>query len=266
MQEPVGSVRFEFRLTPLDRYVPWDPARAVSWFELTDGEQVVWLDDQALFSSELLAPERAGERRWLDYSVVRMWEDVLELFPYLREPVPAEIARRLEPGAGWERWRERAWAWLERADDEAADELEQALGWASRRTLDVGHLVAAPRLSFVRVGDVIRTTCEPRGDTTSMGLRWVCTPACVEQRSAEVTDELERFARALLGRMEARIAAIARGALAGRAVVDLVALRDQHAQRERQLARALAASPDEIEDWDRIARALETLDAAIQGA
>jgi uncharacterized protein DUF5984 len=256
----VGLLRFDFRLTPLDRYEPWNAARAVSWFELTDGEQVVRLDEQEIFTLEEFSSESGGKRCWLDYQVVRMWEDLLVLFPYAKRPVPEEIARRLEPGAGWERWRKRAWERMEGLDERTAEELEQAFSWASRRTLDVGHLVAAPRLTFACIDDVMLATCEPRADASSMDWRWVCEPARVELPLQEFIHEVERFANALLTDMEERLAAISHGALACRAVVDFVELHAQHIQRQEQLARMLGAAADEEEDWDRIARALDTLD------
>lgn len=262
MKAHVGLLRFDFRLTPLDAYQPWDVTRAVSWFELTDGEHVVRLDEQEIFSSEDLSSESARERHWLDYPLVRTWEDLLDLLPYAKRPVPAGIARRIEPEAGWKRWCERARAWMERADETTFEELEQAFDWASRRTLDVGHLVAAPRLTFANVDGVVHATCEPLADTSSVGWRWICEPASVELPVAEFIREVERFANTLLADMEERLAAIADGALSGRAVVDSVALQAQHTAREEQLARLLAAVADEDEDWDRIARALEMLDRA----
>ncbi|UJR83186.1 DUF5984 family protein [Sandaracinus amylolyticus] len=257
------SLRFEYRLTPLEQYEPWNAERAVSWFELTDGEQVVRLGEQEIFSSQISVAEEHGQRRWLDYSVVRMWEDLLELFPYAKEPVPREIARRLDPGAGWDSWRDQAWKVIDAADGSMAAELEEAFNWGRRRTLDVGHLVAAPRLTFARVDDIVIVTCEPRGDTSAMGWHWLCEPARVELPLQSLVDEVERFSRTLLAEMAQRVAASGAGALAGRAIVDLTSLNAQHVRREEQLAAALRAVASEDEGWDRISHALHALDRAI---
>lgn len=139
-------------------------------------------------------------------------------------------------------------------------ELELARDWCVRRTLQVAHLGAAPRLTFVSVAGVTIVTCEPWPEPTAGTIRWLCEPARVELPTTLFVAEVARFGRALVDAMAKRIEAVAAGAIDGRAVVDVGALREQHAQRETMLAAALARGPGEVEDWDRIRRAIQMIE------
>lgn len=70
-----------FRLTPLETYEQWNRERSVSWFELTRGEYAVRVGEQHVFEVE-----DECDRGWVQYPVVRLWEDVLDVLPDVLSP------------------------------------------------------------------------------------------------------------------------------------------------------------------------------------
>jgi hypothetical protein len=91
-------IRFAFELRPLAAIRPWTDARGedphLSWFGLTDGwcwietgqEQLFRYDDATL--STWRAEGFEAGRPYVDYQVVRLWEDALAVLPHVLEPVP----------------------------------------------------------------------------------------------------------------------------------------------------------------------------------
>lgn len=95
-------IRFRFELRPLAQAHPWGgDRRTLHWFGLTDGWY--WIE---LNGHELLRYSDQTVRRWqadgyqdvpyVDYYVVRLWEDLLELLPAVLEPVPADLVPFIE--------------------------------------------------------------------------------------------------------------------------------------------------------------------------
>lgn len=252
-------LRFDFEMTPLDRFEPWSQDQPVHWYALSDGEYVVRVGNQRIFESE-----SSGVRRALDYQVAKLLQDVLEVLPHTLEPVPPRIACRLDPDmGGWFAWSRRAAPWYRTLpDDGTLEAMEEAFYWVQQRTLDAMYLVGAPRLTFVCVGDATIATCEPAERLASADWQWLCEPARVELPRTEFVAEVRRFGHAFIAAMAERIDACERGALRGRAVIDVPALRDQHAAAEAEFAAVLAAPPTP-QDWGRVEQALIAFDEAM---
>jgi hypothetical protein len=93
-------IRFRFELRPVDKITPWGGQdRMLHWFGLTDGWYWIELDGHELLRySDTTLRRWRGEgydaaRPYVDYQVVRLWEDVIQLAPAVLEPVPADLAR-----------------------------------------------------------------------------------------------------------------------------------------------------------------------------
>lgn len=83
---------FNFELRPVHAITPWGgESPTLSWFGLSDGWYWLELGGQEIFRARAVEP---GEPPYADYQVVRLWEDVLELFPAVLE----------EGGAGCYLW------------------------------------------------------------------------------------------------------------------------------------------------------------------
>jgi hypothetical protein len=93
-------IRFRFALTPLDRVRSWGGEdRVLHWFGLTDGWYWIELGDQELlrYTPETLRLFRRDDlgpqHPYVDYYVVRLWEDLIGLTPTVMQPVPDDLAQ-----------------------------------------------------------------------------------------------------------------------------------------------------------------------------
>lgn len=156
-----GAMLFNFHLRPLETVTPWyyDGQPFLHWFGLTDGWY--WLDagtatlfqytDVILHHWEI-SPADGSYRSYVDYQVVRLWEDLQERLPHILEPIPHHVLQRIQPGYQAVHWRDAIVDCLIPDDVDvsasAVVRLEQATEWLTNRWLDVGYLRAGPRIWF----------------------------------------------------------------------------------------------------------------------
>lgn len=241
------AVRFRFGLTPLETVL----ARArgeLHWFWLTDG----WycLD---LGGHEVL---RYGERTvrelrqdgpahpYVDYYVVRLWEDVIALVSEALEPVPpdlAGVAAQLEP----------QWTWRD------TPEADAALAWHSAGFLNIGYLRVAPLVRCWRTADTVTLAWEHGADPEGVVEFAGPQSGRVTVPTRVFLDAVADFDRALLAAMAERIAGLAAMPLPPGVTFDLAQLHREHRSRTAWLPRALAR--DRHTDWSTIRTGVRTL-------
>ncbi|HEY9907288.1 MAG TPA: DUF5984 family protein [Thermosynechococcaceae cyanobacterium] len=108
-----AAMLFDFHLRPLEEVMPWGkpPNSYLSWFVLTDGFYRLQVGSEFLFNySDDFAERWAAQsvsvhtRSFVDYYVVRLWEDLLEILPDVLEPLPLRFPACLRttklPGLG----------------------------------------------------------------------------------------------------------------------------------------------------------------------
>ncbi|MEU1789053.1 DUF5984 family protein [Streptomyces sparsogenes] len=144
-------IRFRFGLTPLAEVRPWGRERpALHWFGLTDGWYAIDLDGHELlrYSEGTVRRLRGGEgggrgeeggpaHPYVDYYVVRLWEDLLGTLPAALQPVPEDLADFVATDPS-------DWCWQETPEAEAAAQ------WHGDRTLNTGYLRVAPYIRWWR--------------------------------------------------------------------------------------------------------------------
>ena len=101
---------FQFHLRPLEEVEPWgkDPA-TLHWFGLSDGWYWWQAGPQQLFrytqsALDHWAAESPGDSKplpYVDYQVVRPWEDLLDALPDVLAPVPDDLAERFQDPDKW---------------------------------------------------------------------------------------------------------------------------------------------------------------------
>jgi hypothetical protein len=98
---------FNFQLRPIEEVAPWDQEGeySLSWFGLTDGWYWLDCDGHELFRySDAIIESWKYEGRQpavppcVDYQVVRLWGDILQILPDVLSPVPAKLIHKTEPG------------------------------------------------------------------------------------------------------------------------------------------------------------------------
>ncbi|GAA1685380.1 hypothetical protein GCM10009745_32330 [Kribbella yunnanensis] len=222
MSEP-SLLRFGFELRPVAEVAPWGGDKPnLHWFGLTDGWYWIELGDVRLlkFAADYEVP-------YVDYYVVRLWEDLLQLLPVALEEVPADLLGfTASDGGGW--------------NEVESDAAEAAMDcWASR-SLYFGYLRDSPSLRCWRTGDQIvvdwsapANFAEPRALRTTIAV-------------PEFIAAIEQFDAALMTAMERRVAEV-EGAPPSGIALDLEHLRTEHHDRVGWLTRA--RSRRQATDW-----------------
>ncbi|RSM52208.1 hypothetical protein DMH03_40710 [Amycolatopsis sp. WAC 01376] len=228
-------IRFHFRLRPLAEVESWDD-RDLHWFALTDGWYWIEVDGHKLFHHPPNAI--AGQPSPVDYYVVRLWEDLLEVLPSLLEPVPADLVDLMTSD-------QDAWCGA------GVEDAEAALDWYSSHFMYTSYLTASPRIVWWRtLADRDTITVDWR-HAAEHGLD--CTVP--RQGQASVPTELflralEKFDRELIDAMDQRITEIEARGLDPDIPLDLEQLRHEHQQRSLSLAATLQHVPET--DWTAV--------------
>jgi hypothetical protein len=253
---PVDSLRIDFELQRLDDVAAWgtpESGLSLSWFGLTDGWYDLVIADHQLFCT------RDGDARGVDYYVVRLWEDLIELAPAALEEIPDPLAERVRDVDRWNEWVERT------LEVEDFDLWKAGLSWWNERDVYTGYLRSAPRLWFWRLHDElhVRWRSAPR---TAESPDWSSPKGDATIKIAAFRDELVRFDRALIAAMSSRIDAIAAGWTRHEVAIDLGELRREQQDRAGWLARALTAARPKLYSWDDVLSAVSALERRIGSA
>ena len=169
-----------------------EPDTSTHWFGLTDGDYWLTLQDTTLYEySDAKMQQWSGmPTRHTDYYIVRLIEDLTELFPVLAESVPRPLYDIAKSYSSLNGLQEKIRAWVdtwpeeESADTEANDQQYDLLtGWIYARTLRSGHLKGGPRLSFFRHEDKI-TLVWHRVDTYLQTASAICAQTSAHRRQA----------------------------------------------------------------------------------
>lgn len=137
---------FEFQLKPIEEIHPWgeSPNQYLHWFGFTDGKYRIKVGDEFLlnYSEEFLNyyqkkyPDYLFVTTFVEYQVVRLWEDIISMFPYIIEPVPQELHQFLNSGyESYSALRSRADVWQESETEKGIDE---DISWKIAEKVDFG--------------------------------------------------------------------------------------------------------------------------------
>jgi hypothetical protein len=243
------AIRFRFELTPLKKVGPWGTARPVlHWFALTDGWYCIDLDGhEVLRYSERTVQELRRDsdgtqpHPYVDYYVVRLWEDMIALVSDAMEPVPpdlVDLAADTSPD----------WAWLD------TPEAEAAMTWHSAGYLYTGYLRVAPHVRLWRTvigeDDTVTVTWEQQTDPE--GVIEFAGPQSgrVTMATNEFLTAVIELDRALFAAMDQRIRELEASDPVPDVELDVEQLRREHRDRATWLQRARDRDPGT--DWDAV--------------
>ena len=264
---------FPFRLKPLADVDAWGGpgARSLHWFGLTDGWYGIHAGTHDLFRTADLPDD---PEPWIEYPIVRLWEDVLEILPYVLEAVPRAIAERLHPARDWAQFYGRAVSGRKARDPDEAEAAEAILlgatAWVDDRQIDTQYLVGGPQVYVVRVEARARMLWDNRNTPPDEGTRWHSEAGLHELALDDYVAEARDLDARLMAAMAARIIDVQAGRAPTDVSIDLVQLEREHAERSTWLDAALAGTPGiagirepQVTDWDEVTRCLEALDTAV---
>ncbi|GIF42595.1 DUF5984 family protein [Actinoplanes xinjiangensis] len=251
-------IRFRFELRALDEVEPWGDPPSLHWFGLTDGWY--WIEGGG---HELLRRTRCDDPRpYVDYQVVRLWEDVNLLTPSVLEPVPDDLVAFV--ASDEDQWKVNWLSYVgvrEEGDDPNAPDhpVVAAVLWHAERSLDLGYLLNPPYLRFWRTirGDQDEVTVDWRHEDDGR-IGFTAGPAVrFSVPTAEYRDAVQTLDRQLITAMRERVEELERrGGLPG-VDLDLAGLRKEQQNRAGWLRHHLDRTPDT--DWAAIRQGVATL-------
>ena len=253
---------FEFELQPIEAVTPWGtpPDATLHWFGLTDGFYRLKVGDQYLlnYTDDIIdhwkqkypVLNAKSKQTWIDYQVVRLWEDILQMLPHSLEPLPRELGAFLEKSDSYIRsWEDEIW------DSDRNDEVfRDAMAWIGQRYLDSGHLNPAPSIKIWTENDEVSIKWDNR-DCVIEGIPvWSAQQGIYRMPVGAFLQEVHSFHERLMGEMEERVAAILARKGIDSVDIDLKQLANEQEDRKKWLDNALSrqCSSHEIETALRI--------------
>jgi hypothetical protein len=237
-------IRFRVRLRPITEILPWGPSRQLHWFGLTDGWYWIEIDDLELLHyapqtvQKYFGDGPGAATPYIDYYVVRLWEDMLSLLPAVLEPVPDDLAEFMSSDPG-------DWTSPDEAPAQAAAQ------WYDSHVLDMGYIGCPPAIRWWR------RTASSRDDTI---VAWQHRPGKIEfaaPRTGQATTPTSAFVgaveeldRELLSAMEERIAELERSGPPPGVHIDMQQLRAEHRDRATWLQRRRTQA--RATDWTEV--------------
>lgn len=278
---------FHFQLRALADVAPWgSPGKFnLHWFGLTDGWYWLQMDeDNEVFrySSKLLAhwhalyPAETISSPYVDYYVVRLWEDILAILPDILEPLPPQLAHMLETDEQIKQWQQRAEHWEQRRErrmredeveydeaeeDEVWDIYSQATLWWDHRMLNTGYVTAPPHLWFWHDGIYIHCYWDNRQLSLTDLPAWATQQGHIRLTPAQFLEEVTSFHTRLFLAMAERIEEAKLSWSRPDVALDFAALEKEQQDRFQWLARARdRAASRSTTPWNEVLDAMKTMD------
>lgn len=259
---------FDFHLRPLDEIQPWgkpaDNSLSLSWFGFTDGFYRLKVGEEFLlnYTPEIIShwtrkyPDTKSTL--IDYQVVRLWEDVLEMLPHVLSPLPDELIGYLQTkNLSLTAFNHAASSWLDKQDNPVTDSPEweifdQATDWLRRkRRLDVFYLRHRPYIWMWAHTDTVTITWDTCDETEDDLPVWSAQNGSFSMPRSQFLDHVHRFNDELISQMEKRVAGICREWNRPDIFIDCPALQREQEDRAIWLQNALGKSPSQV-DWTKV--------------
>ncbi len=235
---------FEFELTPIELIQPWGepPNLSLHWFGLTDGKYRIRVGDDYLlnYSDEYLG-HTGRSTSFVEYQVVRLWEDILEMLPAILEPVPEELHFLLETSA------------LARSDwYEDEDFPEEYIFWVCDRELDCGYLTNAPQITIWSTENDVIVSWDCVLNTENGDPVWSATRDSFRMSRNHFLTAVTEFDSALIAQMKDRVDSVVSGWKSNSISIDLSQLIREQEDRSTWLANHLRRTPNT--PWEEVIR------------
>jgi hypothetical protein len=260
---------FEFKLKDLRDVLPWgqEPDLNLHWFGLTDGIYFLNVGNDQLFRfSELILKHWSKQcnsidlnQPYVDYQVVRLYEDLLDILPDVLEPVPAAVNTLIETSSSQKNWRSGLdWYFEIDENDELDDLYFQATEWWSFRKLSTLHLTQAPDIWFWRINDTIRIRWHNKQKNIDGIQPWTAIKGQYDLTYTTFMQEVASFHSRLMNEMGNRIDILLKDNPIPDIKIDFHGLTKEHEERKTSLEAALKRGPHKT-DWDQVLKSNEKL-------
>jgi hypothetical protein len=263
---------FDFQLRPLEEVQPWGkpPNLSLSWFGFTEGFYRLQIGSEFLLNySEQFVEHQAEQSSniyagsFVDYYVVRLWEDILDMLPHILEPFPPKISKFFENhGNAWFEWESNALDWVDNQPDEdmAIEIFELAVSWQHARRLDTAYLQNAPRIwIWSTERDVIISWDNKKIEWEGIQV-WSARQGHYSIKRNEFLYGVRAFHDKLMSEMAERVKNVGDRWCRSEIYVDIQQLKYEQQDRKMWLDRALKRSS--FTSWDNVLSAIEMVKPA----
>ena len=257
-----------FKLRDVNAIEPWagERGKTLSWFGLTDGCYCIETPAGRLFEFAGEVAPGLGEP-WCQYQVARLFEDLIEIWPTVSDPVPEDIINYFQ---AWYRQKlgsdmcevdsfDAFLAWQKHWENHTREvgdralnafyDVSEALGY--RRHVDTLYLQEQPNFLLWRIGEEIHLGWDGAAS-------WPPMRARLKFSYSTVKDALSNFFQEFLAQMDARVASIARDGWTGKeCVLDVPRLIAEQIERSGWVAAAMTQI--HLTDWALVRNCLKIL-------
>lgn len=194
----------EFHLTPIELVHPWGecPDLSLHWFGFTDGRYRIKVGDEYLLNySDEITAKFESPTTLVEYQVVRLWEDILEMLPAILEPVPQQLHYLFEESAEYRR------RWFEKAEEDIVPDslAEKCSFWLDDRCLDCGYLTNAPQILIWSTETDVTFSWDNEALKTDGVPVWSASKGSYRMSRADFLSAVHEFDRSLIAQMAERV-------------------------------------------------------------
>lgn len=251
-----------FKLKHFNEIVPvgQEPNQNLSWFWLTDGELWLNFENTIIYQYSEDALNHFGDKLspYNDYYIVRFIEDFTQLFDKISEVIPEKFYAFTK---NIEEFKTKSKKWLDVYDtdenehsDFYFDEYYKVTSWINERTLDSGHLIGGPNLSFFRQNDKVRIIWETEYILDNEINLWTAKNGSCEMNYVDFVNQIKKFGEEFFAEMDKQIELTLAENFENIAI-DKGRLIDEHQERKEDFWNAfkmLEHGPVVKTDWENI--------------
>lgn len=196
---------FEFELKPIEEIIPWGepPKQSLHWFGLTDGKYRIKAGDEQLlnYSGEYTKycveqfPEYSFDTTFVEYQVVRLWEDILDLLP--------DILNCDSPD--------------------------------TQHFLDAGYLVNQPDIWFCADSENVTLNWDNTSKRIENIPVWSATSGNHRMSKVDLVRAVQIFDASLIAEMSERVDTVCRSSEKFQGIIDFEKLKTEHKERAHWL-------------------------------
>lgn len=257
---------FEFKLKPLTEVLPWEHngKQYLHWYGLTDGIYYLNLKGNKLFESSReymdylnkVSPGTAVKTPYIDYQVIRLYEDLLEILPNILQNIPGALVDLIGSFNSEEDFLKGS----EYRDDNKNmwDIYHYATLWWECRCLTSMHLQYGPNIHFWLFDEAVHIRWNNSAHCENGIQIWNSLKGEVKYSKTDFVEEVKSFHNRLMNEMEKRIIEIEYNNPIVHVHLDLPQLKNEQKERRKSLQTAMKSDPD-IKDWNKVIKAIRLL-------
>lgn len=265
---------FNFHLLQLNKIRPWEHnnQKYLNWFGLTDGWYWMDVETDELFryTDDIVSSwdkelGTQAEFSYVDYQVVRFWEDLLDMLPNILEPIPTNILQKINLGTDMLDYRKKVFDYLFIQDngdlsENSFDTLEITTSWIDKRLLPTSHLLHSPFIWFWNDGKNMFIHWDNRSVFKDNIQVWKANFGTYSISIQQFIDELRLFDKNLMNAIQLRINEIREGWKHSEIEINISEIERQQNERSKWLEQSFVkAHLQKSPKWDEIQAMLEKI-------